>query len=275
MGDCGTRVQSVTDKKTNVMVTKSSYYQWERWRLKSPDMWSGRCCHFNEIVKEKWVIKDASRQHRGSALSRPIRMGKCLLSVSGKCKWSCGLYFLLITPKESRRSIYVVRFKVYSVVTYFLFILQDVNCEWICFSFVWTACLCIKHYKMTVKQSCNIASAHCSLREVIWKLLTPVFVGVTVVNCSTAICLWKQDFQKRMVPAPMSWKVQVSQTSERNSSQILSFIELKHNLVTVGAMYHQLKVSKFDDLGSFSIISCPNSNKYHIVLTFSERAHYI
>lgn len=141
------------------------------------------------------------------------------------------------------------------------------------FLFVWTACLCIKHYNMNVKQSCIIASAHCSLREVIWKLLTPVFVGVTVVNCSTAISLWKQDFQKRMVLAPMSWKVPVFQTSERNSSQILSFIELKNNSVTADAMYHQPKVSKFNDLGYFSIIACPNSNKYHFVLIFSERAH--
>lgn len=142
------------------------------------------------------------------------------------------------------------------------------------FLFVWTACLCIKHYNMTVKQSCIIASVHGSLREVIWKLLTPVFGGVTVVNRSTAISLWKQDFRRRIVQAPMSWKVPVSQTSERNSSQILSFTELIKQFSDCWWHVSPTQGIKIWRPGTF-LQNCLPPTPNHFVLIFSEHAHYI
>ena len=109
---------------------------------------------WGEIGYQKCIT--SSRQHGGSALGHPIWAAKCLLSESERCKCLCGLYFLLITSTESRHGVYAVRpFKLYSVVAYLLFILQDIMRMAMYFFFlsVWNACFCIKHHNMTVKES--------------------------------------------------------------------------------------------------------------------------
>lgn len=68
---------------------------------------------------------------------------------------------------------------VYSVVTSLLFILQDQNVNG--YVFVWVKCMFphkTSKYDYKAKLLCTIASAQSSLREVIWELLTPVFVCV-------------------------------------------------------------------------------------------------
>lgn len=91
------------------------------------------------------------------------------------------VYICNATPLQSKQSIlnYVDRpFRVYIEVTYFLFILQDIK-MWMA---VFLSVKCMFLHKTSqcdrkAKLLCIIASAQCGLREVIWKLLTPVFVG--------------------------------------------------------------------------------------------------